>query len=1189
MANDSRRAALPMAEDMSGDTSPVGIALDLSSKATVHRPLPSEEMDESPTPLPGLMVLNNLGVLSAWWIVYADSIRNGTHYPGLAMYAGQQQPPATQQTPAPAPATTSAFGNFGSSNKSAFGQTSIGSSVPAPAFGAPSKPVSAFGSTSTMGATAPTFGSPSALGGGTPAFGAPGLGNRTSPWGTGAQQATSGSAFGQPAFGGTSSLGQKPSPWAGTGGSAFGQTSNLGGTGSTFGSQATQSSPFGSTSTPAGGSGGFAAFAGSGGFASVAAKSSGSSFLKQSTPSKIFGSEMDTGSSFATPKVNQTPSGSAFGLGSSSFQLGSAWKNPQPGLDTEPKTSGQGGSTLFGGDFGQALGDTTTKSSAAQSNEADMDDMNDEEQPQPTPEPQVTEQSPIETHRETTTPADTPAPAKFFSAPPIGTGLFGTQAQKDSAPAAEVQKSTPAPSIFGGPKGTTSGDEPAPIIKKEPVDDDDDSHDTFSIPNEPPLPPDPTSKTSYTPGASSAASSSSASRAPADDAPLPPDFVQSGSRPKAGSKDSIQPPIEEATPLPSEFIKPQPKALPPPQTPTEPLPSFLATKSRITQQEATPGETTALPGDDDNDRLDDEGSGVDVAKEIDNEASPRLTPESSFGGKHDSSPLDHTFAQVHQPQPAAAQKSLFGEIGKNKMPMFPPPSKLQQSPRSPSPVRTSIPPGSLRPDLRSDNARSVSAPGLSASKTLPRSIIQVPPPAQPLENRQAEERARRAREREQQLQEEAQSLSDDEDEYIQQTLSSEIVPTLDLPPFLAHQDSSSSDRPTKDGVPGSIERVYRDINSMLAVLGLNSRNLQAFTKRHAECLKQGGRSRNDILSPAIAGGSTSNSQAAKDEEWSLAEIEDLMTIESELFNNLNQPSLTSLPTKHQECLSLRTDLARLRARQADFKRTIARLTPTSISDSFESVADDAATRTTTAHRLAPLTAEQSLQRQQLRRKFALFQQQLCEAEEKITLLRAQLASHASSSYSPSRPGSSTHDSPSKQKMFRSSPRKVPTVEAVENTIRKMTAMAEKKSGDIDVLEMEMRRLGLGLGFGAAGSSGAGSVELIGRFSRESTPGTSVAQEFVTPPTSTRRNRGGFRSSFIDGGSLSASRTDGDGGGGCGAQFYTPRSTALGASQTSFRSSLGASGMGGFLGPSPSRNGRRRGLSDVDAEEIKAYR
>jgi nucleoporin NUP159 len=50
---------------------------------------------------------------------------------------------------------------------------------------------------------------------------------------------------------------------------------------------------------------------------------------------------------------------------------------------------------------------------------------------------------------------------------------------------------------------------------------------------------------------------------------------------------------------------------------------------------------------------------------------------------------------------------------------------------------------------------------------------------------------------------------------------------------------------------------------------------------------------------------------------------------------------------------------------------------------------------------------------------------------------------------------------------------VPTVEAVEATIRKMTAMAERRSGDVDVLEVQMRKLGLA-GGGRGGGSSSGS-------------------------------------------------------------------------------------------------------------------
>ncbi len=71
LADDSRRAQLPMTEDLQ-DTFPVGVALDLSGKDKVYKPIPADEMDESPGPLPGLWVLSNEGVLCAWWIVYNE-------------------------------------------------------------------------------------------------------------------------------------------------------------------------------------------------------------------------------------------------------------------------------------------------------------------------------------------------------------------------------------------------------------------------------------------------------------------------------------------------------------------------------------------------------------------------------------------------------------------------------------------------------------------------------------------------------------------------------------------------------------------------------------------------------------------------------------------------------------------------------------------------------------------------------------------------------------------------------------------------------------------------------------------------------------------------------------------------------------------------------------------------------------
>ncbi|KAI4150412.1 MAG: hypothetical protein LQ340_004091, partial [Diploschistes diacapsis] len=1024
MADDSRRAAMPMSEDMTSETSPIGMALDLSSKSNVHRPLQGEEMEESQGPLPGLMVLNHLGVLSAWWIVYKESIRSGTLYPGLAMYAGQQQ--TLSQSQPQTLATTSAFSQPVGS-QSSFGSPTVNSTFDAPGKAATptfsntgtlggSAPT--FGSPSSMGASKPTFGSPSALGGGAPlTFGAAsGLGNRSLPWSSNASQTTGGIAFGQPSFGSTGSLGQKPSLWgaSSTGtGTTFGQTSSLGGQASVFGQPSSfggQSSAFaastpkftfGSAATPVAGSGaGFASFANGGGFA-AAAKVGGGSFLQQSTPNKSLGSDMDTGSSFgAPPGKEDLPASGSSGFGSVPFQLGSAWKNEIAGKDRTPKSASQNaGGNLFGGDFGKALGEASTQATAPQSKEADMGDISDLEKPKEADKDETPER-PKESARETTTPADTPAPSKVFSVPPADSGLFGTQAQSQDTPAAEVQKSAPATSIFGAPlsKPEDIATDSAPIIKKEPVDEDNNYLSASKTPGQSPLPPVSTSKASYTAGTSSAASSASDSKQSADEAPSLPDSLKPSGKPETeAAADKAPLPAAEVAPLPPDFMRPKRKDQPP-QTPTDAPPSFLSPKPKADEPEESSGEATALP--DDNESLGDEDSGVDVAKEITESSSPKITPESSFGAKQDASPIDGPFTEIAQPRPQPVQKSLFGEAGKGKMPVFPPPSKLQESPRSPSPVRSLIPSEMLRPD----NQRSVSAPGVPVGRGLRRSMIQAAKPDKSFEERKREEQERRAREKERQRQEEEQSLSDQEDEFIRERLAAPLEPKLELEAFVAHTDYVGES--AKPGIPGQIERLYRDINSMIDTLGYNSRTLQEFTQGQYVHVNENGRDKEDLSTPR---------------KWTLVEIEDLSTLETSLLHELESGRLRSVDDKIADIQALQRDLAKLRARQNDLKRTVdSRTDPDNLD----------------AQRAMPLSAEQSIQRHDLRRAFASFQASLCRTEEAISVLRAKLASTSASAPSKRR-------SPQKQK------HKVPTVEAVENTIRKMTAMAERKSGDVD--------------------------------------------------------------------------------------------------------------------------------------------
>ncbi|SLM35340.1 WD40/YVTN repeat-like-containing domain [Lasallia pustulata] len=1078
MANDSRRAQLSMSEDGS-DTSPIGVAIDLSSKDKVKRPLPGEEMDESPSPLPAVMILNNEGILASWWLVYADSIRQGTAYPGLVAVAGSQSQP---QQSAARQASPFASASVGQQSQPAFGQSLFRApSNPAGAFGGGfSKPAApALGSTSTL--KAPTSG----------AFGAPsGLGAQQSPWGfKNTAPQTGGAAFGKPAFGSstpfggssqaptfaaTGRIGSRQSPWdtptlgsAAAMGSVFGQSGGLGArAGSMFGGGASGAA-FGSTpssTAPAAGSAsGFASFANAGGFAAAVAKSSGQSSLGGATPSASFGSGMDTDTSFrGTPKKSEQTSGGLFGAGSG-FTLGSTFKGDGSAKDDAPKPANNAHSSFFGPSFGNVLGETQKDIGSPQVKEADMTEDSESEKEQ------STRASAVEP--DSTTPVTTPAPPKFSfpgTTPPTASGVYSTQAQNKETPAA-VGNSAPANWSFGTQTPSTTTPQVTPqkpedtiqpsvetpasaIIKPEPEDEGDaGSRGVDRNVPEAPLPPNPLSKASYSPGDSSTSSAEASSpNHPVDDAPFPPDFLASKSKQ-----------VEELQPdFPAE------------------------------------GDDDSLEGGGTSEVEEDgEGSGIDVAQEIspttDPNQTPKVTPESSFGAGplFERSPIGGLFNKVTQP----SSKHLFGEIGKTSAPIFPPPSKVQESPRSPSPIRSFIPGDVLRPD----NARSFSAPGLQ-TKALPdrKSMLSKPLQSSVLTKSQpsiGEQRTlgreRVAPQQAKKKADEDQDLSDGEDEKIRKLLSTEVQATLQLDTFLAHTDYIGNIN--KPGVPGQIEKLYRDINSMIDTLGLNARSLKAFLTGHSEPFKDGERSREDLEQEGL---------------WTLVEISDLGTLVNEkLEDRLEKARVKSVQEKLNICQERLKDLTKARSRHNEIKKFIhARSDPDQIE----------------ATRSAPLNAEQAAIQHDLRKEFMRFQKLLAETEESITILKAKLASHDSSS-------------------GKGGPHKVPTVEAVTNTIKKLTSMVEKKSGDIDVLENQMQKLR----FSSTTDSGACS-------SREASP-------FVTPAKSTRQSQRGTPGS---------SSTY--------APFYTPEST-----KSQLRASTGSSGGG-------RSKGRIGGVTPEDVERFQ---
>ena len=1048
MADDSRRAQMPMSKDQT-DTSPIGVCFDLSSNEKVLRPLPKEEFDASQGPLPALMILNNEGVLSSWWIVYAESVRQGTTYPGLVAAGGPQvqQRPQTERQASP-------FTSAGTQVAPAFGQSNFGKpSTPAVGFGNTfSKPAtSAFGSSNssisdfgTSGKSQPPFGAPTVTPGASQggSFGQPSFGSSTSMGPVMGGSGRGATPTGGASFGTAGGFGNRGSVWgaptsgtAAASGSVFGHSGFAGAKASPFGA-ASAGNAFGS-STPAS-----AAAPNSGGFASFAAKASGfmtaaptgsaeSPFGK--TPQGVsFGTGMDTDTSFgATPKQDAEAPKSTFGAGT--FTLGTTFKRDDPSANEAPKPDSNAFKSMFGDGFGTALGEVHKEATTSQTKDADMD----EDDITPTQSAQ-----PVPVQNSTATPVTKPTPPKyqFPSVPPSAGGLFGTQAQAKTTPAA-VHSSQPSSVTLGKPTPITptpkdTPEKPnqpirpsveiSPKIKEEPHSDDDNisplneeeaapplGYGTPTTPSpkehkapEDPVPPESTSKTSFAPGDSSNSSKSS----------------------------------EEASQQ-HEFMPSKTKL-----RQVEPTPSTQATLPEDKDQDNEDDEYTDTDAEGDEDveeGLDDEGSGVDVAQEIspstDPTQSPKVTPGSSFGGPLDKSPVGGLFSRISRPQDGQAGKSLFGEIRNTPVPYFPPPSKPQESPRSPSPVRSMLTGDSLRPD----NSRSISAPGPSnalANRRNRLSQLAVPSKSQPsAEEIRKLERERIAGEHAKQAAEEQQDLSDREDERVREELGTAVEGTKTLDPFLAHQDYTGAvDKP---GIPGQIEKVYRDINSMIDTLGLNARSLTAFVKGHTELRKQPDRSREDL----------------EDDDWCLIEIGDLSTVEDELKQKLEAGQLLDAQKKLTECRDLRKGVASLRVRGGDFAKAV------------ETRADPKAAESA---RTAPLRLEQATQQHELRKQFMRLQKLLAETEENLTMLRAKLASRE-----PDNAGGRLLTKP--------------TVEAVTNTIQKMTSIIEKKSGDIDFLETQMRHLRF-------------SSAPLSQSSREGSP--------FTPLPSTTQKRSMFRSS-----------------------------------------------------------------------------
>ncbi|EKV16210.1 Nuclear pore complex subunit Nup159, putative [Penicillium digitatum PHI26] len=1033
VSDDTKRASVPL-KDSGDETSVIGLAQNLSATENVVAPLPGSDILESSTPLPGVLLLNNDGILSSWWFVYADSIRQNIPYSGLissdqAMQA-HSQPQAVASTPAPTSAqkTTLCQPSFGSLQS--FGQSAFSNSAGASPFGSPSAP-----GASTMGATglgkqsAPAFSSLSQLGG------------STSPFGKTSSPAPA-HAFGTPSQPGVSfgTLGTPAQP-------KFGQ-SGFGTKGPGFGQSSSPANPFGAKFAASGG--GFSPFSGGDGFSSFATvkagespfavtQSKGSPFANASagqsafanSSASPFGSKPQVPTSFPPPASSKVKN--PFGAAQGGFELKSTFKGDGSAANDLPKANKtSSGSLSFGGSFDEMVS-TPRKGSSSPS-----ESMDDAEEIEPV-------------NKETFSifgGASKPAsqtPTSMFSSK--------TQFSKAMTPA---ENPKPAFSMFG-----TTADQKRVTSSLSALSDKTETpkktwSNTSSINVETPLPPDPITPASYA----------------AEDAPLPPDFTKAKkSSPKADddaplppdflSKKKIAPKTDDA-PLPPDFLtkKPVPKTddapLPPdfltrkqsaPKIDDAPLPPDFLTKPRKSEAAVVPEdaplppnftakpktkffeEATPIPDESDESGISDgdseaadESDFSDSGEEITHDeaiiSKSKQSTHSSFGAVSEQSSTRGFFSSParNADDQARLPRQLFGEIP--KQPLLPPPGPIAQSNRepyrSPSPVRAAPKKNVLFSEK--SHGRKGSTGALHSRKASLTQIAQRDGHLRKASDvaREEQEKQARAHAAAQLQEDDVLSLSDDdEDDRLRDELAQPVEPVDTLDPFLPHQNYMCET--AKPGIAGQVERLYRDINSMVDTLGINARSMVGFL------LHQQPKKPCDIDEWVMVLNSDQPAEIL-DTNMTFKDIERFEELIASIAQSLNNQRVQGVDEKLDACRDLLTkQVVTLRSQFASIRKTL-----------------DAHTDVGTILE-APLSAEQGALQQDVRTTFTNIQVKITALEQAVSLLRAKIADVSQAN---------------------GTGRNRPTVEAVTKTIATMMSMAEGKSTDIDVLEAQMRKLGV---------------------------------------------------------------------------------------------------------------------------------
>ncbi|KAL9092361.1 MAG: hypothetical protein Q9159_000869 [Coniocarpon cinnabarinum] len=537
---------------------------------------------------------------------------------------------------------------------------------------------------------------------------------------------------------------------------------------------------------------------------------------------------------------------------------------------------------------------------------------------------------------------------------------------------------------------------------------------------------------------------------PVDDAPLPPDWTT-----KPSESDSAKGANEQApsTPEPAP-LPPSPKV-----DNNEQRPDQLKTPEKLAQDEGhntstTPQTVDPTPAKDKADEQSEQTEHSPAGSEPEIvEAEKSIPPSPTHSITTEADPtinLDKagTWPRQKSPvQPTPNKSTIFGgesstptgsfsfgktpttEMGKPPI-LFKPPGP--ESPRSPSPIRQQLP-GNRRiasPTRRGTPSptrlaapspdRAVSSPaptfaptprkptsGLAnqitpaRSSPAPSSTPSVPPP-RPASPSPSVDFA----------------PAQDAEDRIQEDLAAPVRASKRLKSFIAHTDYV--DTVSGTSTASQIERLYRDGNSMVDTLGLNAHTLAEFVRGQEELLKTDGERDGVDLEPE------------RQDSWTLVEVDDLALLQRDLDRKLQVNRLQNVRATLEHLHDIEQHMTSIRNKRVEVARTVQEI---------RSVIDGE-TGPQSGRPRPKLNTEQLAGIRKLREGYATVQTRLAEAEDALSLFRAKIVAREAQNANAGAQGAG----------------EVPTVEAVINTIAKMTRMAEMKRGDVDLLEARLKKL-----------------------------------------------------------------------------------------------------------------------------------